>query len=215
MDYNSILKSSFLFCDLQDEQIKEITDSSNIRSRSLQRGDKILFNNEAKCLVFLISGRLDVLSEKGEGGFVVLNRLTDGAVFGLLSVFSDEDFPTSVVASLNSEILILPKKDLIEIIEKYPKVSKKIIYFMADRINFLNKKIATFSGTRVDDRLFSYLLSKSEKEKTKVFPLNCKKCSEAINAGRASVYRAIELLANEGVINFENKIITLLKAERK
>ena len=72
MDYNSILKSSFLFCDLQDEQIKEITDSSNIRSRSLQRGDKILFNNEGKCLVFLISGRLDVLSEKGVQGGVGL-----------------------------------------------------------------------------------------------------------------------------------------------
>ena len=215
MDYNRILKSSFLFCDLDEGQIDDIISSSNISSRTLQRGEKILFNKEERCLIFLICGRLDVLSEKGEGGFVVLNRLTEGSFFGLLSVFSDDDFPTSIVASLNSKILILPRKDLLEIIEKYPKVSKKIIYFMADRINFLNKKISTFSGTRVDDRLFSYLLSKSEKEGTKVFPLNCKKCSEAINAGRASVYRAIELLASEGVITFENKSITLLKTERK
>ena len=85
---------------------------------------------------------------------------------------------------------------------------------MADRINFLNKKIGTFSGTRVEDRLFSYLLSKSERTKSPTFTLNCKTCSEAINAGRASVYRAIDALVSEGTILFQNKIITLLKTER-
>ena len=85
---------------------------------------------------------------------------------------------------------------------------------MADRINFLNKKIGTFSGTRVEDRLFSFLVSKAEKEGKNTLSLNCKKCSEAINAGRASVYRALDLLVSEGIIRFENKTITLLKTER-
>ena len=208
------LKKSVLFEGLSDVELEQVMTFLDLKVRSVSRGEKIIFRDEGE-LVFVLSGRLDVLTEKSEGGFTVLNRLKEGDTFGLLSVFSPEKFPTTVVASLNSQILTLDKEKLLKIIDIQPKISKNIIYFMADRINFLNKKISTVCGTRVDDRLFSYLLAKAKNEGNGVFSLNCKKCSEAINAGRASVYRAIELLVNEGVILYENKKITLLKNERK
>ena len=37
----------------------------------------------------------------------------------------------------------------------------------------------------------------------------CKKASEAISSGRASVYRALELLSEAGIISYENKKIIL------
>ena len=214
MNYNNFLAETFMFGNLSPAQLNEICSNYKFIPVSIARGEKIDYSRRESGLCFVLSGRLGVTREKDEGGRVVINRLKRGSVFGLLSVFSSENYPTDIVAEVSSEILLLEKNALLDLMEKYPEISKNIIYFMADRINFLNKTIATFSGTRACDRLFSYLLSKAENEGSSVFALNCKKCSEAINAGRASVYRALETLVKEGVILFENKTITLLKKER-
>ena len=214
MNYKDELKNTLIFKELTDPDIEEILDSYRFEPTALQRGEALDFSYGGE-LALVISGRLDVIRERPDNTPVVLNRLSAGSVFGLLSVFSEEQYPTKIVASLNSRLLSLKKQDVLSLVEKYPKIAKNIIYFMADRISFLNRKIATFSLTRVDERLFSYLLNVYKESGKKSFPLNCKKCSEAINAGRASVYRAIELLASEGVISFENKFITIIKTERK
>ena len=70
--------------------------------------------------------------------------------------------------------------------------------------------IATFSGSTVEMKLASHLLSRYQKSGTLEFPFNCKHCSEAISAGRASIYRALLVLENEGLIKHENKKIIIL-----
>ena len=215
MNYSEFFKDVFLFQGLDDSKIEEICKSYSFLLKPIERGNCISFEGKDKGVAFVVSGDLEVIREKDDGTKVVLNQITKKASVGLLSVFSAEEYPTRVVARVNSELIVINESTLNELICNYPQISRNVIYFLADRINFLNKKIATFSGTRTADRLFSYLLLTYEKKKTRSFSLNCKKCSEAINAGRASVYRAIEQLVSEGVILFEDKIITLLKTERK
>ena len=82
-----------------------------------------------------------------------------------------------------------------------------MINFLAGRISFLNKKIATFSGTRVEDRLAAFLICEAEKHGESSFPFNCQKTAKEINAGRASVYRALSAFEDSGLISLVDKKI--------
>ena len=100
-----------------------------------------------------------------------------------------------------------------DFVNNYSQISSNIIKFLANRISFLNKKIATFSGSRVEDRLAAYLLNEVEKRAALEFPFNCNKTAEEINAGRASVYRAIASLEEAELITMSEKIIYIKDRE--
>ena len=94
--------------------------------------------------------------------------------------------------------------------KRYPTVSLNIINFLVGRISFLNDKIATFSGSTVEEKLASYILYRRKVMGENEFPFNKAKASAVINSGRASVYRALEkLTANELIKIDEQKIIIL------
>ena len=94
-----------------------------------------------------------------------------------------------------------------------PRVSENVIRFMAGRISFLNKRIATFSGNRVEDRLSAYLLCERDKYLSESFPFSYVRCAEEINAGRASVYRAVASLEGDGLIRICDKTVYIIDRE--
>ena len=215
-EIKDFLKSVFLFSELSQEEIGALIEGHSYRVESFGRGE-LVYNNESHfgAIGFVMEGRLEVRRDKEDGSYAVLNTLNEGASFGVLSVFSDEPYPTSLITAKSARVVFFDSDTVKKMARENFKISENIIKFMAERISFLNKKIETFSGTRVEDRLFSYLKSKSEALSSEEFPLNLKKCSEAINAGRASVYRAIESLTESGVITFDNKKIKIISKERQ
>lgn len=201
------LSSSFLFSGLEDEEINCIIKNALPRLKEYKRSE-LVFSEETGDggVGFVLSGECEVRRMR-EDGYVILNTLSEGDSFGILSVFApDEEFPTSVFARKNAAVLFFPENEIRSLVERYPKISLNVISFLAERIIFLNKKIATYSGASVPEKLSSYLLAKY-RQLGDEFPLNCKRCSEALGVGRASVYRAIDTLVSEGVITFVDKKI--------
>ena len=84
-----------------------------------------------------------------------------------------------------------------------------IIEFLTEKINFLNDKIAAFSGGSVEEKLASHILLLSKKNNSLEFDFNKKKSAEALNCGRASLYRAISALESAGYISLDNKKIII------
>ena len=94
-----------------------------------------------------------------------------------------------------------------------PQIAFNIITFMANRIGFLNGKISTFSADNVEQKLANYILSEYRSRADPVFDFNCKRASESINSGRASLYRAIDSLTKKNILKLENKKIFILDLE--
>ena len=89
----------------------------------------------------------------------------------------------------------------------YPEISLSIISFMSSRIDFLNKKVATFSADSVEEKLAFFLLTEAKEAENAYFSLNLSKLAKTLNTGRASIYRAIDSLVKLSLIKFENKKI--------
>ncbi len=206
-----ILRKTFLFSGISDEAIDELLKNVTPVNLAFLRGELIYSSDSADAKIgFLVSGRCEVRHKKSDTASSVLNVLLPGDSFGALAVLSEKEFPTQIFATKNSEVLFFCKEDLLKIVNNNSQIAMNLIHFLANRISFLNEKIATFSGTRVEDRLASHLVLEYKRLGTLTFPFNCKKCSEAINAGRASVYRALATLEAEGLISTADKKINII-----
>ena len=211
MDIFEFARQLFLFNGVDSDKMPEILNTSLYEIRHFSRGETIYSPLEyEKKIGFVISGKCEVGIKKPDGSTALLNTLAEHDAFGVLAVFSEcEEYPTEIVAAKSSDVMFIPKSGAMALIRSYPEISENVIRFLSERIRYLNRKIANFSGTRVENRLASYLLLKSETEGNS-FALNCNKAAQAINAGRASVYRALSSLSELGIISYTGDKIILL-----
>ena len=208
------LSRLFPFSGLCEKTLGKILEETPSQTVNYKRGDTALDAVSQECKIgFIISGSLEVRRKKADGGHITLNLLSPTQSFGILSIFGEEDFPTEIYATRASSVLYYSKEDFLKIVREYPEVSMNTIRFLSRKITFLNRRVATFASVRVEEKLASIFLSEMSKHGAQ-FPFSCKKAAEVINAGRASVYRAIASLEDEGIIKFENKKIIIKNAEK-
>jgi CRP-like cAMP-binding protein len=209
-DYSSFLKNTFLFKGMAESDISALIKKVAFEEQSYQRTEAIFSPDDfERRLGFVVRGECTVGRQSG-GGFVPLNTIGVGGSFGILSVFSIRDeFPTVVKAKNSCTVLFFSANAIRELVTKDPTVSMNVIEFLARKISFLNDKIASFSGGSVEEKLAGYILELQHKHNSLTFDFNKKKSAEALNCGRASLYRAIASLEEGGYISFEDKKIII------
>nr|MBE6544770.1 Crp/Fnr family transcriptional regulator [Oscillospiraceae bacterium] len=214
MEVYRFLSQTFLFSNLEESAIVKLLEKRAPKIIEYKRGDEVYSSsNKEKLIGFIFIGRCEVRRNKCDGARVVLNELKEKDSFGVLSIYSEDEFPTQIFASLNSSVLFFTAEDIRYFVNNCSQISNNLIVFLADRISFLNKKITTFSGTRVEDRLAAFLLCERSVYGSDFFPFNIQKTASEINAGRASVYRALDALSEAHLISITDKKIYILDRE--
>ena len=206
-----ILSKSFLFKGLDSKTLTGIIEANQPKIYSYKRNDLIYPNqNPEEAVGFIIQGKCEIRKPRTDSRKTVINILSPGVSFGILSVFSDDNFPTEIYATVNSTVLFFSKAQINDFVNSYSQISANIITFLAERVNFLNRKIATFSAKSVESKLASFIVDECERQSSDTIIINAKKTSEEIGAGRASVYRALSSLQDSGLIIFTNKQIQVI-----
>lgn len=209
------LCETFLFEGFSPKELSEILDLYEFQIFEFECGEKIYTPSDfSKKVGFVFSGECLVEKEKSGGDAVQLNLLKRCDSFGILTVFSSAvSFPTSVKARKQSTVVFIDGESIVSLIRKYPQIAISVIKFMSNRIEFLNKKVATFSSDTVEEKFARYLLQEFRSDGSVEINLNLSKTAKILNAGRASVYRAINALTELNVISFENKKIYITDLE--
>ena len=206
METTEILRESFLFSEIANNTLLKILNDFPPKVISFKRGELVYSSFGDAMVGFILSGRCEIRLDR-KNNKTVLNVLGEKDSFGILSVYSAEEYPTKIYATKNSRVLFFTADQIHAIANSSSQISSNIIKFLANRISFLNRKIATFSATTVEERLAAFLLTERKKHSSDQFPFNAQKTSEEINAGRASVYRAIASLEAEGLFSLVDKKI--------
>jgi len=214
MKFNLIdfLSEVFLFRSLSRETLNEIISEISPQIKEFSHKEAIYSPNDyEKKVGFIANGECVVEQLKNDGKTVPLNLLRVSDSFGIMAVLSDEpEFPTRVSAVKDTTVVFITKEKLLSVLERYPAVSVNLIYFLTEKISFLNKKISTFTSDTVEDKLSKFVLEEYRRLNSSEIPFNCQRAAKSISAGRASLYRAISSLCDSGVIRFENKKIYIL-----
>ena len=212
--YIEFFSGVFLFSSLPEDKLSAALSECEPELRSFSRGE-LIFSPRCyeKELGVILEGECEIVRRKNDGAEVVLNVLKSRDSFGILAVLGKDEFPTEIAAKREAKVFFIKKSKLLRVIRHYPTVAMNVINFLTEKISFLNRKIATFSSESVEEKLRMFLLGEYKKIGATEFSLNCKKCSEAISAGRASVYRGIDALEKSGIIKYENKKIIIKDLE--
>ena len=199
IETNKIFSKCFLFRGLDELSISKLLDMINPKNREYERGDCIYspdsFDRRAG---IVLSGECSIFQGRSIGKDIPLNTVTSPGCFGITAALCGrDDFPTVII------------DDIKTIAKASSVVALNIIEFMSERICFLNDKIATFSGDNVEQKLARYIIRSLGAKPMVPCIFNKKHASEAINAGRASLYRALDSLSSSGMIELKEKTLII------
>jgi len=159
-------------------------------------------------LGLLLKGRATAYS----GGSAILRGFARGDVFGAASLYAPAaEAINRMVADSSGELLLLPLSVIQELMRNDWQVAENYIHFLAQRIVFLNRKIAAFTAGEAKNRLAAHIADNYQYDVMgrPVFSGNISKLAKALDISRASLYRALGQLVEQGLLHREGKEVVI------
>ena len=214
IDQISFFSSLFLFRGIPIDGISDLLADITPRFETYKKGETV-FSREVNlgAIGFVRSGECDVLRLRSRDA-MPLNTLRPTDSFGVLSLFGEIDaYPTQIVSQSTTSIVFFDKSDIVKLTNRSKRILENLLRFLADRILFLNHKVAILGSTTVTEKLSKHLLFLMREHKEREFNLNLARLSDQLSCGRASLYRAIDELCTLGYIHYDNKKIKILSPD--
>lgn len=161
-----------------------------------------------RCLGVLLEGELQVRKEA-----LLVSTLRTGDVFGAAALFTEqEEYPTTLMARTDCRMLLIPQEAVRALICSSAAFAENYVSYLSDRIRFLSTRLDTVSADRGESKLASYLLSAKDERGT--VTVSATQLSQRIGVGRATLYRAFEVLGREGAISRAGKSIRVIDEKK-
>ena len=209
MNYSDL----FLFENLEDENLSKII-SLFPTPQKFKKGEIIysntVFNN---AIGFIIKGSAIAVSNNQNKVF--LKNFSENMCFGAAAIFGGNDsYVSTITAKSDCEILFLDQILLTEIFKKYPQTAINYISFLSDKVRFLNNKLSVISCSSAEDTVLTYLQNTCDNNGYTDIPKNMTLFAKMLGLSRASLYRVLESLENQGYILKENNKLKVIKNEK-
>ena len=215
----SFLRRVSLFESLNDEELEALADATF--TRTFPKDSVIILAEEEGDALFIIkSGQVKVSIVSEEGREVILSLLGDGAVFGELSLLDGKPRSANVVATKDTNLLMLRRTDFVQLILKTPQIATALLAELASRLRKTDRQIEGLALLDVTSRISETLLQLATEQGTEtaegVAIRNRPTHQELANMSgttRETVSRVLKRLENQGYIACSGRQITVLREE--
>lgn len=209
------LFSNPLFAALRQSDCENWIKTGRAKIAAFEKGEAVMTEeNFVRCLIVILKGSAAVYKTGGDGRRRAINLLRRGDVFGMATLFYEQDFPSEIVAEEPCRMAIFPKELVEEAFAASPEFAKAYVTLLSQKIHFLNSRIGTFAEGETTERLLRWLAAVSGGKTEFCLPCSMSRAAEAIGVGRASLYRAMDALGDEGVLTRSGKSIVIHKPQR-
>lgn len=192
-----------LFSGVGEEALERVAKAMQVRA--VAKGAHVLHKGApAEHLIFLLSGRLQVVDLTEGGREVGLSFISAGDYLGELSILDDMPRSASVMACEASLLGFLPKAQALELIYHQPVVAERVLKRLAGKVRTASNYRTILSIPNAYQRVFALLgqfaktapggLVVIEKMPTQ------QEIAITVNTSRETVSRAIQTLIQEGVV---------------
>ena len=207
------------FAEVEPDALKSL--ASQVRERKLEAGELILMEGD-RCegLYVVISGRVKVFKLSAEGKEQVLRILGPGRTFNDVPVFDGGPNPGSAAAMEAATVSLIPKAQILRLVEQQPKVAKAVIRLLASRLRALTLMIEDLSLRSVTARVAKLLLDCMRGHETLVESgagacarLTQHQIAAMTGSVREVVQRALKTLEKDNAIRLERARVVVLDAK--
>ncbi len=157
------LTNTPLFGGLADDQLEEI--SKIAVEKNFNRGELIFSEGEdAHGFYIIASGSVKIFKSSPDGKEQILHILGPGEPFAEVPVFTGGNFPASSMTLKKSTLLLFPRQDFHNMINKRPSLAMGMLSVLSMRLKEFAAQIEYLSLKEVPSRIASYLLLLSEEQ---------------------------------------------------
>lgn len=201
---------SKLFNGCESSDILAMLSKEGVSFVSYKAGEYIMRAQSNQHLFGILLKGNAVVERKSEDGLMHMSRLSSCDLFGAASVFSDETYYVVDIRCISDcKVISITEDQLIEWFQENASVMKNYLRYLNSRIRFLNHRLDALSKNNVSSKLMSHFITES---KNGVYLVNSyTELSEMLCLSRATMYRALDSLCEEGKIARDGKKITLLE----
>ncbi|MBE0591123.1 MAG: cyclic nucleotide-binding domain-containing protein, partial [Gemmatimonadales bacterium] len=129
-----------LFSHLADEELARVVRVA--RTRSHPRNSVILFEDDPGDALFVVlAGEVKVVLAGEDGREVILSILKEGDFFGEMSLIDDRPRSATVIATADSELLVLRRVDFQACLEESPRIAFGLLRELSRRLRLADEKI--------------------------------------------------------------------------
>ena len=211
-----VLKNTCFFKGISELEIEEILKSESHIIKSYKKGE-VIANQGEKCnsLSVIIEGKAVIQTIYENGKVLTLANFNVSDVFAEALLFSKEkEYPATVMAGENCNVLSFPKKSVLGIIQKNTKFTENILELLSQKIVILNKKINLIELDSIRRKICKILLDNYKKNNTFSFKISSKKdMAEELGIPRPSLSRELINMRDMGLIEFTLKEIIIKDLE--
>ena len=200
-----LLEGTFLFRGAPEAARAALTDSRALR-QTAAKGTVIYDPSHfRRCLGVVLEGRVQVSK-----GALIMSVLGRGDLFGAAALFYQRpDYATTLTARSRCSLLLFPQALVEAWMERWPQVGRNYVTYLSQRIWFLSGKIDALTAGTAGRKVAQYLLAHGEEGRVE---LDCSLTGLAgrLGVSRASLYRALDELRDQGAIQHQGRTIRIL-----
>lgn len=151
------LSNFFMFKELASEQIETIA----LHSQLIQfpKGTSVFNRGDAAVgLYILLDGQLKLGVTSPQGSEKIISIVTPGESFGEAILFLERQFPVYAQATLDSDVLLVPKSLIFSMLDNDSLFSRKMLAGLSIRMHQLVQDIEMLSLQSCTQRFIGYLL---------------------------------------------------------
>ena len=128
--------------------------------RHFAKGQPIFFEGDA-CTHFymVLKGEVTVFKVLETGRDMILDIMRSGEAFGEVALLDGTALPASATARTDARVVMLPRRDYLLLLERYPQVAQAIIRDLHLRMRSLRQRVELLSEGGVQARIALLLLS--------------------------------------------------------
>ena len=215
-----VLRETPLFATLPDDDLRRVADLAV--SRRFAKKEAIFREGDRADGFFIVgSGKVKVFKLSGEGKEQILHVLDAGQTFAEAVIFEGGSYPAHAEALTDTDLLFLPKRTFVELLERRPNVAIRMLASLSRWLKRMTDLVESLSLKDVETRLVFYL---SEELKARGIPpkdgaeleLTVGKNVLASRLGTVpeTFSRTLKKLQDDGLISVRGKRIRIVSAER-
>ena len=161
----------------------------------------------------ILSGQIVVERIGIDGDLMTVNYFNRGDVIGANLIFAATDhYPMTITARQDSQVLILTKAILADLLKAYPDFMMVYLRIISDLSVLIGTKMKNRVSRTIRQSIMTYLRRQSQLQKRQRIRLTLSKkaLAEMFGISRTSLSRELGRMRNEGLIDFDQKTITIL-----
>lgn len=198
----AVLKNTFLFENIKDEEIREILDKYGYFLEEYKSTDIIKFRgDEIDGVYIIIRGTVQTEMLKSSGEVTPIEILNKGDILASAFIFGNKKFfPVDIIAKNNVIILKIDKKPLVKLFQNNLTILNNFLNSISNKAQFLSKKVwDNFNNKTIEEKLNSYI----KENMTGGFitlKVSIKELAEQFQVTRPSLSRALGNYVKDGIL---------------